>query len=115
VPTYFKNKGNPAYNALGASGGVAAVVFASILFEPIRLLCFYFVLCLPGFILGAIYFIYSYFKGRGSRDNINHDAHLYGALFGLVFCIILYPASIVNFFDQLANLNFIDQIKQLLN
>ncbi len=110
VPTFFKNKDNPAYNALGASGGVAAVVFASILFEPIRSICFYFIFCLPGFLLGAIYLIYSFFKGRGSRDNINHDAHIYGALFGLVFCIIIYPASIPSFVNQLAEWNFFDYI-----
>lgn len=115
VPTFYKNRSNPGYNALGASGGVAAVVFASILFEPIRLLCFYFVLCLPGFLLGAGYLIYSFYKGRGSRDNINHDAHLYGALFGLLFCIVLYPASLPNFVSQLMDWNFFDQINQLFN
>lgn len=115
IPTYLKNKDNPVYNALGASGGVAAIVFASILFEPLRLICFYFVICLPGFLLGALYLIYSYFKGRGTRDNINHDAHLYGALFGLVFCAIMIPASIESFINQLAGWNFFEQFNHFLN
>lgn len=102
IPSYFKNRHHPAYNALGASGGVSAVIFASILFAPTSNICFYFVLCFPGFILGALYIIYSYTMGRKAGDHINHDAHLYGALFGIAFCIVLYPDSIAMFLHQLA-------------
>lgn len=101
TPTYFKHKGNPGYNALGASGGVASVIFVSIILLPLNKICLYFALCVPGFILGIGYLIYSYYHGRKSTDNINHDAHLYGALFGLVFCIIMYPPSLKNFFLQI--------------
>ncbi|MBL7857744.1 MAG: rhomboid family intramembrane serine protease [Cyclobacteriaceae bacterium] len=101
LPTFFKHKNNPGYNALGASGGVAAVIFAFIIFEPLQKICIYFALCMPGFILGTLYIIYSYYQGKRSGDNINHDAHLYGALFGLIFCSILYPACIGQFIEQL--------------
>ena len=101
IPTYFKHKNNPGYNALGASGGVASVIFVSIILLPLNKICLYFALCVPGFILGIGYLIYSYYHGRKSTDNINHDAHLYGALFGLVFCIIMYPPSLKNFFLQI--------------
>jgi membrane associated rhomboid family serine protease len=100
IPSYFKHKNNPGYNSLGASGGVAAVIFASVIFQPLDKICIYF-LCLPGFILGTLYLVYSYFQGRKANDNINHDAHLYGALFGLLFCIVMYPPSIGNFFEQI--------------
>lgn len=103
VPTLFKNQNNPSYNSLGASGGVAAVIFAFILFLPLEDICFYGVLCFPGFILGIAYIIYSYVQGKRSADRINHDAHLYGALFGVVYCAVLYPASLQIFFEQVKN------------
>jgi membrane associated rhomboid family serine protease len=102
VPTYFKNQNNPGYNALGASGGVSAVVFAFILFLPLEKINLYFFVPIPGFILGALYIFYSWYSSRKANDNVNHDAHLYGALFGLVFCIVLYPEVVPNFFRQLA-------------
>jgi membrane associated rhomboid family serine protease len=101
VPTYFKNQKNPRYNSLGASGGVASVIFAFILFRPLDDICIYFALCLPGFILGTAYLVFSWYQGRKSSDRINHDAHLYGALFGLIFCLIFYPRSISIFWEQL--------------
>jgi membrane associated rhomboid family serine protease len=103
VPTYFKHRHNPGYNSLGASGGVSAVIFAFIIFEPLADICLYFALCLPGFILGALYIIFSWYQGKKSNDNINHEAHLYGALFGLVFCVIVAPSSIGNFLEQIMN------------
>lgn len=101
IPTLFKHQNNHAYNSLGASGAVSAVIFACILFLPLQDICLYAVLCFPGFILGIVYLIYSYQSSKRSRDRINHDAHLYGALFGLVFCIVLYPASVPQFFEQM--------------
>lgn len=103
LPTYFKQKENPRYNSLGASGGVAAIVFAFIIFQPMQYICVFFAICMPGFILGALYIAYSYYQGKKSSDNINHDAHLFGALFGLVFCVVIYPASITNFIHQVGN------------
>ncbi len=101
IPTLFKHQHNPGYNSLGASGGVAAVIFAFILFLPLEDICFYGVLCFPGFILGTAYVVYSYVQGKRSADKINHDAHLYGALFGVVFCTVLYPPSLGNFIQQI--------------
>lgn len=102
LPTYLKNRNHPGYNSLGASGGVSAVIFASVLFQPLEKICFYFVICLPGFILAIGYIMWSYYNGKKSNDNINHEAHLYGALFGIVFCGVLFPASIPNFLEQIA-------------
>ena len=101
IPTYLKKRHTPNYSALGASGGVSAVVFSSILFYPMADLCLYAILCLPGFIWGAIYLIYSYYSGKKAGDHINHDAHLYGALFGIIFTILIYPSVIPLFFEQL--------------
>jgi membrane associated rhomboid family serine protease len=101
LPTYFKQKNNPSYHALGASGGVASVIFASILLRPLSDICLYAILCLHGFILGTAYLAFSYYQGRKANDNINHDAHLYGALFGLVFLAVLYPKSLLLFSEYI--------------
>lgn len=101
MPSYFKHKDNPGYNSLGASGGVAAVVFASILFQPTQNICLYAVLCFPGFIFGIAYLIGSYYYGKKGKSNINHAAHIYGALVGLVFCVILFPRIVPLFFEQI--------------
>jgi membrane associated rhomboid family serine protease len=103
IPSYFKYRHTPGYSSLGASGGVAAIVFAFILFLPLEKINLYLFIPIPGFILGGLYLMYSYYQGKRAADNINHDAHLYGALFGLLFCVMMYPASVQNFIDQLKN------------
>jgi membrane associated rhomboid family serine protease len=101
IPTFFKQRNNPHYNALGASGGVASVIFAFIIFLPLENICIFIALCLPGFIMGTAYLIFSWYQGKKDGDNINHDAHLYGALFGLVFSIVVYPPVVKGFFEQI--------------
>lgn len=99
IPTYFKHRDNPAYNSLGASGGVASVVFASILFNPLNNILLI-VIPIPGFIFGIAFIMFSYFYGRRANDNINHDAHLWGALFGLVFCLVIHPPVVTQFIEK---------------
>lgn len=101
LPTAFKNKNNPGYNSLGASGAVSAMVFASILYFPLDKICLYGFICIPGFILGTIYVFYSYFQGKSMSDNINHEAHLYGAIYGIIFALIIYPPAGGNFIEQI--------------
>jgi membrane associated rhomboid family serine protease len=100
IPTYFKERNNADYNALGASGGVGAVIFVFIILQPLQSICIYFALCMPGFVFGAAYMAYTYYQGRKAKDNINHDAHLYGALYGLLFCVTVYPSSLLQFYEQ---------------
>ncbi len=101
IPTYFKEKNNAHYNALGASGGVGSVIFVFIILQPLQSICIYFALCMPGFVFGAGYMAYTYYQGRKAQDNVNHDAHLYGALYGLLFCVSIYPASLIAFYEQI--------------
>lgn len=103
IPTYFKNQNNPGYNALGASGGVSSVIFAFILFLPLEKISIYFFVPIPGALFGVLYVIYSWYQGKKGGDNINHDAHLYGAIFGVLFCLILYPPSFSNFIRQISS------------
>jgi membrane associated rhomboid family serine protease len=101
IPTYLKEQGNSYYRALGASGGTSATVFASIILMPLSDICLFGLLCLPGFLLGGFFLIYSYVKGQQGQDNINHDAHLYGAIFGIVSILLLSPGSAGMFLEQI--------------
>ncbi len=105
IKTYFKYRNSSYYNSLGASGGVASILFASILYRPTSSICIYFAFCIPAFILGALYLIYSYYSGRRRSDHVNHDAHLFGSLFGIVFTILLRPVVLIDFIDRIKNFN----------
>jgi len=105
IPSFLKYKDSPYYNALGASGGVSSILFSFIIFYPTQDICLYGLLCFPGFLWGALYIIYTVYMGKRQGDNINHDAHLYGGLFGIVFTIITVPGVVPAFFEQLKNLS----------
>lgn len=101
IPTTVKHKDNPGYNSLGASGGVSALVMAFILFDPVRDLCLYAIICLPGYILGGLFIAYSIIMSKRNADNINHDAHLFGALYGVIFTLLLRPSTFINFIEAI--------------
>lgn len=101
IPTLLRHKDNPNYNSLGASGGVSALVLAFVLFDPLRDLCLYGILCLPGYILGALFIAYSVIMSRRNVDNINHDAHLFGALYGVIFTLLLRPQTLRTFIEAI--------------
>lgn len=88
IPSYSKNKSNPNYRSLGASGAVSAVAFAYILFNPLQGVGLIFIpIFIPGFLFGIIYLLVSYFLDRKGGGRINHSAHIWGALFGIIFLI----------------------------
>ena len=96
---FRKQKANPYYNAVGASGAVSAVVFASILLYPGgSIFIFPIPFPLPSWVFGIVYLIYSAYMGKRGAGNIGHNAHFWGAVFGIVFIIILIPGSVQNFF-----------------
>lgn len=103
LPTFFKYRHSLTYKAVGASGGVSAVVFASILFFPTDNICIYGIFCLPGFILGLLYLLYSYYASQKNNDNIGHEAHFYGALFGVGFSFSIEPKAGLIFWQSLSN------------
>jgi membrane associated rhomboid family serine protease len=99
---YRKHKDDPYYNAVGASGAVSAVVFASILLYPSgSIFIFPIPFSLPSWIFGVLYLIYSAFMGRRAKDNIGHNAHFSGAIFGILFTAIVLPETIGNFFASI--------------
>ncbi|SEJ14624.1 Rhomboid family protein [Cyclobacterium xiamenense] len=101
IPTYLKEKDNPSYRALGASGGTAATVFASIVLMPLSDICIFGIFCLPGFILGLLFLGYAFYKGKQGDDAINHDAHFYGAVFGIAVIVLISPQNALYFWDEI--------------
>lgn len=93
---------NPYYTSVGASGAVSAVLFAAILFEPLATFYIYALIPVNAIILGVLYLWYEK-RSMNKRDNIAHDAHFFGAIFGFVFPIICKPNLIVIFFNQIIN------------
>jgi membrane associated rhomboid family serine protease len=89
LPTFARNKSNSYYRSLGASGAVSAVIFAGLLMSPQAGVGMYFIpIYIPGFVFGPLYLIISAYLDRKGGSNINHSAHIWGALFGLAFLVI---------------------------
>ena len=84
IPSYFKHQNNPAYAAVGASGATSALIIAFIIFNPWSWFLFP---PLPALIFGLGYIIYSFYASKNKNDGIAHEAHLWGAIFGLGFTI----------------------------
>ncbi|KOH44775.1 rhomboid family intramembrane serine protease [Sunxiuqinia dokdonensis] len=97
----YKHRNNYYYNAVGASGAVSAVLFAAIFFEPWNKIYFFGVLPIPGIVFAGLYLAYSYYMGRKQNDNVAHDAHFLGAVFGFVFPILLNSSLFQRFMDKL--------------
>jgi len=97
IPSYFRHKDDPRYMALGASGGVSAVVFAWILFAPWQNLYLYGALPIPQILAGGAYLYYSWYKDKNSTDNIGHMAHFTGAVWGFFITIMMRPDLLTRF------------------
>jgi membrane associated rhomboid family serine protease len=86
----FKHRNNPYYNSLGASGAISAVIFAYILLNPMdQMGVFPFPPIIPAFIFGPLLLVFEYMLAKRGGTGIAHDAHLSGALFGIIFITIL--------------------------
>jgi len=102
LTTLIKHKNNHWYNSVGASGGVSAIIFASILFEPFsKIIILPIPIPIPAIIYGLLFLAYSQYMSKRNTDNINHDAHFLGAVYGLVFPILLNPNLIQHFFQKI--------------
>lgn len=90
------------YSSLGASGAVAAVLFCSIFFDPWGMIYFFGIIPIPGILFGVLYVAYSQYMGKRSADHINHFAHLYGALYGFIFPLLIDPKFISLFLENIS-------------
>ena len=96
----IKHQNDYYYNAVGASGAVSALVFAFIFFNPWEKLYLFFI-PIPGIVFAVGYLFYSYQMSKNKNDNVAHDAHILGAIFGFVFPALLKPELFQQFIDKL--------------
>jgi membrane associated rhomboid family serine protease len=102
---YGKHKEDTYYNAVGASGAVSAVLFASILLYPTgSVYLFPIPFPLPSVVFGVLYLVYSAVMARRGKGNIGHSAHFWGAIFGIAFTVALKPILALSFWNQIQGL-----------
>ena len=102
VSTVIKNKDNPDYYALGASGAISGVIFASILLFPGMEIGFILLpIGIPAPVFGLLYLAYCYYAAKRSGDMINHQAHFWGALAGVLILILIYPDVLPYFISEI--------------
>lgn len=96
-----KQKDNPYYLSVGASGAVSAVLFSSIFFDPWGKIYFFALLPIPGILFGVVYLLYCQYMAKQASDHINHNAHFLGALFGFLLPALLNPSLVKLFVGAL--------------
>ncbi len=101
VYTWWRHNDEPQYATLGASGAIAAVLFAYIVYSPLTSLFIIPIpVPIPAFVFAFCYLAYTYWAARQGGGRINHDAHLWGALSGLLFVLITNPSAYVDLLRQ---------------
>lgn len=105
LPTYIRNRHNPNYRSLGASGAVSAVLFAFILLSPWSMI-FVFFFPVPAILYAVAFLGYSIYMDHRGGGYINHSAHSWGAAYGIVFTVLMDPRVVPLFVQQLTNPRF---------
>ncbi|WP_341226740.1 rhomboid family intramembrane serine protease [uncultured Arcticibacterium sp.] len=104
LPDFVKYKDSFGFNSLGASGGVSAIVFCSVVLNPLmELIIFPIPIPMPGYIFALVYVAYSIFMEKRQMDNVNHMAHLWGAIWGVLFIGLTEPATLPRFIEQITS------------
>jgi membrane associated rhomboid family serine protease len=111
LPSVVKHKNDLWYRSLGASGAISAVVFGYIMFNPLNSMYLMLIpIPIPAIIFGVLYLVYCSYASKRGQGNINHDAHLFGALSGVMITVILVPQVVPYFFHSI-----IEKVQSLLH
>jgi membrane associated rhomboid family serine protease len=103
LPTVYKHRDDDWYHSLGASGAVSAVIFSAILYNPVgTMLILPFPFPIYAVVFGVLYLVYCNYASKRAQDNVNHDAHMFGALSGLLITIALNPHVVHDFITQIS-------------
>lgn len=105
LPSFVNNRNNSLYRSLGASGGVASIIFFMIYFSPWTPIQFIIIpgINIPSIVFGVLYLIYEAYMSRKGTGNINHSAHFWGSAYGLLFGLAVDPTHGRLFIEQLMN------------
>ena len=104
--SYEKHKNDQWYNAVGASGAISAIVFSSIIINPFGKIGLVFLprdFMIPSIVFGVLYLVYSWYMARKGNDNIGHDAHFFGAIFGILVTLICRPQLGLDLINQITS------------
>lgn len=102
LPDFVRYKNSPGFNSLGASGGVSAIIFCAVLLQPtMELIIFPIPIPMPAYIFAAVYVAYSIYMEKKQMDQVNHMAHLWGALWGVGFILLTQPNVFPEFLNQI--------------
>ncbi|MFZ1581027.1 MAG: rhomboid family intramembrane serine protease, partial [Saprospiraceae bacterium] len=96
-------KDNAYFSSVGASGGVSGILFIYILLYPWNMLGLFAIIPVPAIVFGVLYLWYSTWASKNQNTNIDHDAHFYGAIAGLLIAIVSRPAVFSEFINSLIN------------
>ena len=108
VDEYARQKDNPEYKACGASGAVVAVMFALVMFAPWGVVYIKFIIPVYFILFAVGYLIYSYYMNGRGNDYIAHGIHLWGALYGIAFTLLVKPESLSLFLDAIKHPPFLN-------
>ncbi len=104
VIPYYRNQNNKHYRSLGASGAVSSVIFAGILWNPtMRLGLLFLPIPIPAYIFGPLYLLYEYWADKKGNTGIAHDAHIGGAIFGILYVLFINVEKGMEFINQFVN------------
>ncbi len=102
IISFFRHQYNPGYKSLGFSGVTAAIVFGAILFDPTMNIGFFIIPpIIPGWLFGFLYLGFEIYSDRNKKTNIAHDAHIAGAVFGVIFIFLTNIEVVIYNFRQL--------------
>lgn len=98
IVEYIKHRDNPEYASIGASGAIESVVFSFIILNPKQIIYLFFI-PMPAIVLGIVFLIFSFYmsKRKNPTDKIGHEAHFWGAIFGIIFTFIIKPSLLMNY------------------
>jgi len=97
---YIRHKDHEYYRSLGASGAISAILFAAIMVFPTMELRIFFAIPIPAFVFGPLYLLFEFWSDRNRKTNIAHEAHIAGALFGILFILITNIDRVIDAFNS---------------
>lgn len=93
---YYFKKNDSGYSSVGASGAINGIIFASVVLNPnMRLGLIFLPIFIPGWLFGLLYLLFTIYGIKSKYGNSAHEAHLGGAMFGIIILLILYPSVII--------------------
>jgi len=99
---YVHNQDSPDYRAAGASGALSGIILAFCMINPFAVLLAFFILPMWGIVFGIVYIALSYMFSMRADRIIGHEAHLGGAVAGVIATLVVRPETFSEFVTQVS-------------